>query len=169
MRFRRAKKQSYSVIFSSSIRSRNRAREMSRGLSLTSIYFICFLTTWVMVDNSSQCGKFEREVRAYILFFRVRFLCFTLSASLFERARRMLFSSFAGTFTRASLVNYMMFCLHPAGDLQELSITCWKITKCPRKYSANFKSEKTKSNWNMQKTHSKRHPEGHLSKRHFTT
>ena len=39
-------------------RSRNRAREMSHGRPFTSIHwydFIWFLTTWIMVDNSSKC------------------------------------------------------------------------------------------------------------------
>ena len=30
-------------------------REMSRGRSLRSIHFICFLTIWVTVENSSKC------------------------------------------------------------------------------------------------------------------
>ena len=45
----------FTLLKTRQIRSRNRARERSRGRSLTSFHFICFLTTWIMVDNSSKC------------------------------------------------------------------------------------------------------------------
>ena len=45
----------FTLLKTRQIRSRNRAREMSRGRSLTSIHFICFLTTWITVDNSGKC------------------------------------------------------------------------------------------------------------------
>ena len=79
------KTKSYSVISSSSIRSRNRAREISRGLSLTSIYFIRFLTTWIMVDKFKPMHLFVDfhvgPSKEYLIFF----LCYVIDMAYILR------------------------------------------------------------------------------------